>query len=64
MAATKGLVVSNYFAHCKVVWISSSSSLSTYIMVRVPKAGLHFQFVLGFTSLFCQVLECLTNLIP
>lgn len=64
MAAAKGLAVGNYFAHCKVVWISSSSFLSTYIIVRVPKAGLHFQFVLGFTSLVFWVLESLTNLIP
>lgn len=64
MAAAKGLAVGNCFAHCKVVWISSGSSLSIYIMVRVPKASLHFQFVLGFTSLVFWVLECLTNLIP
>lgn len=64
MAAAKGLAVGNCFAHCKVVWISSGSSLSIYIKVRVPKASLHFQFVLGFTSLVFWVLECLTNLIP
>lgn len=63
MAAAKGLAVGNCFAHCKVVWISSGSSPSIHIMVRVPKASHHFQFVLGFTSLVFWVLECLTNLI-
>jgi len=51
MAVAKGLAVGNYFAHCEVIWIGSSSALSTSITVRVPQAGLHFQFVWEFTSL-------------